>query len=579
MLRKMLFGALVAVWSGPALASVDDVRDVQMRGYEYSYFSERVALDVETTMIAVFTDPERAQQVQSIEGFGVTPDMMQASHVPGWQYVRLPEAMQTRADIENMLRALERDRAFDFVSPVFLGTGGNPVVMTRDIFVAFERGADAATVDDVLFGRVPGTLLSRDFAGMPGVHLLRTNLRTAADVLDLVNDLASDPAVVFAQSDAIYWAERFGTYIPNDPMFSQQWALNHVNDHDMNAPEAWTITTGDPGIVTIVLDSGIDQNHNDINQIPGQTFTGSGTAGGPGGQCDNHGTAVAGCVAATIDNGIGLVGIAPTTIVRSGKIFNETFFWFFCTPFLESQDSWTVNGINWAANSGARVTNSSWGGGTASSVISTAFNNTRNQGVIHFAAAGNDGSSTISYPASLGTVNAVAATNISGAKASFSTFGPGLFISAPGENILTTDRMGTAGYSNGNTTVIDGTSFASPYAAGVAALVLSVNPDLSPSEVETILAATAKDRGTPGYNTTFGWGIVDAHAAALAALDTLPGTSCPADLDGSGTVDSADLLILLAAWGPCDCPEDLNGSGEVDSADLLELLSAWGPCS
>ena len=88
-------------------------------------------------------------------------------------------------------------------------------------------------------------------------------------------------------------------------------------------------------------------------------------------------------------------------------------------------------GINWAASSGARVTNSSWGGGAASAAITSAFNSTRDQGVLHIAAAGNDGSSTIGFPANLGSVNAVAALAPSGNLASFSTYGSGLFISAP----------------------------------------------------------------------------------------------------------------------------------------------------
>lgn len=553
------------------------------RSYSYHSFKERIPLDVEPSMIAVFDAPsvelQAAPGTAALISAGIAADRISPSSVPGWQYAELPEQMRSLSAVETLLEQFVRDAAYDFVSPVFIGTGGLPVVMTRDVLVGLRTDLPVSERGAFIAQRVPGKVLAADFAGLDGVFHVRTSLRSAGEVLDLVNELAVDPAVVFAQSDMIYWAERYAT-VPNDPLFPQQWALSQANDHDMNGPEAWDITTGDPSVVVVVLDSGIDQAHEDLNQIPGLGFTGSGTNGGPGGQCDNHGSAVAGCVAATIDNGVGVVGIAPTSTVRAGKIFNEVFFLFFCTPFLESQDSWTANGITWAQTSGARVTNSSWGGGTASAVITTAFNTTSANGIIHFGAAGNGGNNAISYPASLASVNAVAAINSAGNRASFSQFGTGLFISAPGEGILTTDRMGSAGYESGNFTTIDGTSFSSPYTAGVAALVLSVNPDLSPAEVTGIMAQTAKDRGAPGYDTDFGWGLVDAHAAVVAAQGTLE-RPCTGDLSGDGHVDGTDLAIVLGAWGDSGNPGivgDADGNGQVNGSDIAVVLGGWGAC-
>jgi hypothetical protein len=172
-------------------------------------------------------------------------------------------------------------------------------------------------------------------------------------------------------------------------------------------------------------------------------------------------------------------------------------------------------------------------------------------------------------------VNAVGAINSAGARASFSQYGAGLFISAPGEQVLTTDRMGGAGYGGGNYTTVDGTSFASPYAAGVAAMVLAADPSLAPDEVEAIMADTAKDRGSAGYDTIFGWGI----ASAGAAVEVVMSAPCLADVDGDGAVAFGDLLAILSAWGPCPgCPEDVDGDGAVAFGDLLVLLSVWGPC-
>ena len=258
------------------------------------------------------------------------------------------------------------------------------------------------------------------------------------------------------------------------------------------------------------------------------------------------------------------------------RIFNSIDFFGFCFGFLETEDAWIVNGIGHGVTNGVRVTNSSWGGGAPSSAVTTAFVNAENAGVINFGAAGNDGTSTISYPASLPSVNAVAASNSSGNLASFSTFGIGLFITAPGEGILTTDWTGSNGFGSGDYTTIDGTSFAAPYAAAVAALVLSMDPTLSPNEVEDIMAATAMDRGPSGYDTQFGWGLANA-AAAVAAVDTTD--PCEGDVDGNNTVGTDDLLAVIAAWGSSDQDADVNGDNVVGTDDLLALIANWGDCS
>ena len=210
------------------------------------------------------------------------------------------------------------------------------------------------------------------------------------------------------------------------------------------------------------------------------------------------------------------------------------------------------------------------------SAITNAFNTTRAAGVLHVAAAGNDGTSTIGWPANLGSLISVAAMSSNGTLANFSTFGNGLFISAPGEGIRTTDRTGSAGYSSGNTSTVDGTSFASPYTAGGAALVLSVDPTLSPDELEDVLSSTAVDYGNPGYDITFGHGFVNARAA-LEAVDT--GGTCSADIDGDGTVGVSDLLSVVDQWGECSgCSSDIDGDGVVGVGDLLSVVDMWGDC-
>src|SRR5262249_7412060 len=145
-----------------------------------------------------------------------------------------------------------------------------------------------------------------------------------------------------------------------------------------------------------------------------------------------------------------------------------------CDNSWTTMSSWTVNALAWAQSIGARVSNNSnkYGSLVQSSAIAAEYLFTRGMGMVHFAAAGNDTNNAIVYPASLPGVNAVAAVAEGGALASFSNHGTGLAFSAPGVQIYTTDRTGANGYTNGDYVFSFGTSVASPYAAGVAALVL-----------------------------------------------------------------------------------------------------------
>ena len=519
-------------------------------------------------IIAVHRDPAGPGPgvVDVLARLGHPADRVQPSSVPGWAYVMLER------DPAFEIARLSMNGEIDMVTSILPEDEDLPRFPTRDLLVQLDQDGVPVMLGDEF------EILEADFAGTPGLTMVRTNARTGTEAKAIAAGIAARPGVEFAHPDSIYWARRHGGgYVPNDPQFSSQWALDQANDHDMNAPEAWMMTTGDAAIEVVVFDSGIQGGHPDLSLVPGQDFTGGNSDGSPNSTCDNHGTAVAGCVAASIDNGIGIVGVAPDCRVKSGKIFNEIFLIFLCLPFLESQDSWTVAGINWAADSGARVTNSSWGGGGGSAAISSAFASTRSAGVMHFASTGNDGTSTIGFPANLSSVHAISAIQSSGAIASFSTIGDGNFICAPGVSILTTDRTGGDGYGSGDTTSIDGTSFSSPYAAGVAALVMSADPSLTPDEVEQVLADTAKDRGAAGYDTTFGWGLVDAAAAVAAVWDVEE--PCLADLNDDGSVNGADLGYVIAGWGECEgCLGDLNGDGQVTGADLGLMISAFGPC-
>ena len=531
----------------------------------YTYFDETQNLSIDHTMIVVYdknNSPEVPRFVQDINS------EYALSSVPGFAYVKVDA--NSFQSISNIVEKLHDSRRYDFVSPVFLSNDNLPYIPTQHLMARVASDANPIEAEQLLLKL--GSI-EKNYSGIDNLYRVKTTITSGLEILDMSNELASMPIFEFVEPDAISWKKSY--YIPNDPEFAQQWGLSQSNNHDMDAVEAWDITFGNEDVTVVILDSGIDQNHTDINQLPGQTFTGASEGGDPSNSCDNHGTAVAGCVSAIIDNNVGVVGVAPYCTVRAGKIFNEISIFGFCLGFLESQDSWTVNGITWSADVGAKVTNSSWGGGSGSASISTAFNETRAQGVLHIAAAGNDGSTNIGWPANLGSVNAVAAMASNGNLADFSTSGNGLFISAPGASIRTTDRMGGDGYGTGNTTTIDGTSFASPYVAGVAALVYSMNNSLSPDDVENVLATTAIDYGSTGYDTTFGHGFVNAFQA-VASLDT-PG--CDGDVNSDNIVNISDVLEIINQWGTTNEDADVTGDGIVNVSDLLAAVANWGECS
>lgn len=537
---------------------------------------QEVFLSMDVSRIACFQSGviAPATAARSLASHGLNTQTLVPSGSSGWMYAEFLKA-QTVDSVTESVNRMARSGDIDFVSPVFLaGTQSLPWIVTRDIIVSIDPTLAIDARDDLLTS-IPGGVIQEQLGGMDGVVLIETDLTTAFEVLDLVKMLEGRPEIRFAQTDAIWWAMPQSS-VPNDPLWLQMWGLEQSSDQDMDALGAWASTTGDPNILVTVFDDGLDQDHPDMNQMPGYNFTGSGNDGDHEDECDGHGTCVASCISSRLDNGLGTVGIAPSCRTVGMKIFNSISFFGFCLGFLESQDSWTVAGLDQAVAIGAKVTNSSWGGGAASTVVNAAFDSSRAAGLLHVAAAGNDGTTTIGWPASHGSLLAVSALSSSGNLASFSTSGIGLFCSAPGEGIWCADAVGADGFGTGDTTQIDGTSFASPYVAGVAALVFSMDPTLSPDQVETILSETAVDRGAAGYDTQYGWGFVNAKAA-VEAVDVE--TPCQGDIDGNNSVDVNDILSLIGAFGPCQgCDEDLDQNGSVDVNDLLGMISSYGPC-
>ncbi len=308
--------------------------------------------------------------------------------------------------------------------------------------------------------------------------------------------------------------------------------------------------------------------------------------------CDNHGTAVSGCVAAIINNSLGTIGAAPGCKILTAKfnVANVP-----CDGSGTFQFSWLVNALAWGQGQGARISSNS-NGLPYSSSVAAKYQDTYNAGMVHFASAGNDGIESIGFPGSLSMVNAISAINRYGAKASFSSYGAEVSFAAPGQTIYTTDRTGLAGYSSGNYSYVDGTSFSAPYAAGVAALVLSVEPGLTPAEVEDQLRTTATDLGAPGFDIYFGYGLLNAYGAvAHARLDiqsdinlgtaplivnftgstARPATSWAWDFGDGGTSNLQNPTHEYLSPGSFSVSTTIESSGQFYSRTVTDMISIY----
>jgi hypothetical protein len=353
-----------------------------------------------------------------------------------------------------------------------------------------------------------------------------------------------------------------------------------------------------------VIDDGVE-NHEDIDGrvLPGFTPRNAGSQGAPAPNAPpanlltlGHGQACAGIIAAT-HNSLGIIGVAPGSLVVPVNIFWDWFVFNQQVRFNETAQDLAA-AINWAwdPNGGnADVISNSWGfsntagpGGIDSDAITQSITNARTQGrfrngqargsVVVFASGNSHQSfSGVTFPANVNGVITVGAINRNGAIWNYSSRGAEMDLVAPSGNvnltgdIVTTDRTGANGYDNGNYTgLFGGTSAACPQISGVAALMLSANPDLSETQVRTILQQTATDMGSGGFDNTFGFGRVDAYAAVTGVLDNtgisigVPQIICENEAVGfalNGTLPTG-ATVNWQLWIP-GIPEFTSGTGTV----------------
>lgn len=437
---------------------------------------------------------------------------------------------------------------------LFKNGSADPIIETRELVVRFKDGVTRARANKIL-KPLQGTILSRIGDYAPNAYLVEVPATVSS--IDTANRLQALPEVRYAQPDLIW--PKVSRFIPNDPVYPLQWHLNNpggaggIPGADIKAERAWEITRGDPDVVIAILDDGVATNHEDFAAgkfTGGWDFVSNDNDPRPARTVDNHGTSCAGLAAASGHNGIGVSGVAPDCRLMAVRMLGPG-----TTPTVEAA------AIAHAKNNGAWVISNSWGpadgtGATdpcpqivSDAIIDAADNGRGGKGCVILWAAGNGNeSSDLDGYASHPKVICVAATMRDDTTSPYSDFGNGVDICAPGGasagDMVTVDRMGAAGYDpTANYTVgFNGTSAATPVAAGVAALILSAEPDLTRQQVTQRLIDTADFVDTDnvtydanGHHIWYGFGRVNAFAALAAADDDSPGIAVAVPSQGQVT--------------------------------------------
>jgi serine protease len=466
---------------------------------------------------------------------------------------------------------------------------------TDQIIVRYYDSAQAASADQdaqmEALSEAAGVDVSfvREMSGDAIVVKLAEPM-SAEDVAEIADLMLAVPDVEYTEPDL-----RMQTMLaPNDPRYPEQWHYFApvAGAYGANLPGAWDITTGAASVVVAVVDTGI-LNHADLagRTVPGYDFINDSLIANDGNGRDNnpsdpgdwitsaesasgyfagcpvsnsswHGSHVAGTIAANSNNSAGVAGINWQAKILPVRVLGK------CGGYTSD----IVDGIRWAAGvsvSGvpananpAKVINMSLGGsGACSSTYQNAINDAVNRGTVVAVAAGNSNANAANYtPASCANVITVASTGKAGNRAYYSNYGASVEIAAPGGDknadagatILSTLNTGTTTPAADDYRFYQGTSMATPHVAGIVSLMFSVNPNLTPAQVTSLLQSnvTPFPAGSTCTTSNCGAGIINAAAvvaAANAAASQPPAAFGKSSPTNGGSVQGTSTTLTWAA--------------------------------
>jgi serine protease len=381
------------------------------------------------------------------------------------------------------------------------------------LLVKFRTGVQAAAVQS-LHQQAGGSVIR--IIQKLDVHVVRVDTASMARVMTAYR---TSPFVEFVENDPYVYAAA----TPNDSLYSLQWHYPAIN-----LPAAWDVVTGPNCVIVAVLDTGI-RPHPDLTWVAGfDFFSNDADPTDPGCSADpndfSHGMHIAGTIAALTNNAIGVAGVnwggSTGTQIMPLRVLGES-----GGTCGVGTASMVADALVYATDNGAKVANMSFGG-LASTTLENGVNYAYSRGVTLVAAAGNEGvdmstSGAQVYPAAYPNVIAVGATACNNTRASYSNFGMQLDLMAPGGDFISCsgdpspeEILSTSWSPNGGTSYYfgSGTSFSTPHVSGLAVLLIA-RGIVGPASIQNRLQSTATDRGAPGWDPLYGWGLVNAAAA------------------------------------------------------------------
>ena len=419
----------------------------------------------------------------------------------------VPEAAAGNVQLSDSLDRLQQSYRVQSIEPVFPGFRAH---RNRVQALAGRRVIASNETERRLLRRLRRAPAGAVVPDLDRIFTFRLDLQEGQSLEDAVAAYSRDPDVAYAELNHVYAP----CAVPNDSVFPYQWSLDKID-----ASQAWDLHTGDPETVVAVIDWGVDYDHRDLRgnmwvndaEANGETGVdddengyvddvyGYDFSGGQGDPIDTtgngHGTHCAGIAAAQGNNLLLITGVCWDARVMALKF--------------DGTETDAATAMYYAVANGADVTSNSYGGRNPEATVEQAIQYAHSQGVVMVAAAGNESSSSLFYPAAYDHMIAVASTDTNDEKASHSNYGSWVDIAAPGVGIYSL-------YPGGGLFNLSGTSMACPHVAGAAALLLSLHPTLTPDEVRDVLMDTA-DPIAPGICASGRLNLASAMAAAAPA--------------------------------------------------------------